>query len=193
VRTGLALEEPPPAREAPAQVGRPPACLRKEPPIEELIQAAVEAAGLEAGEDESRGRRVRVAGWLPRLTAGVNMDLGDRQSFRYEPGSPRVDQLQLDDGWSWKVGLTWDPGDGAFHRDELQVAREAVRRARERRELALEIVRLQLARRRLMLAGLPAPDSAEALDLLELTDLLNAWSGRRFAGRLCQPARTKGR
>jgi len=130
---------------------------------------------------------VRVAGFLPKLDAGVSMDLGDRKDFRYEVGSPRVDELQVDDGWGWDVGLSLDLAGAAYRSEELQAAREGVRRARERRELALEVIRLQHARRRLLLGGLPAADSEDGAQLEELTDLLDAWTAGRFADALCRP------
>ncbi len=190
----LALEEPPaaapsaaPVEPAARRTPRTPACLRREPSSAELVRAAVEVAGLGAGEDRERAWRVRVAGFLPKLTAGVDMDVGDRQDFRYEPGSPRVDQLQVDDGWGWDVGLSLDLSGAAYRADELQVAREAVRRARERRELALEVIRLQHARLRLLRGGLPTAGSDEGAQLAELGALLDAWTGGRFADRLCRP------
>jgi hypothetical protein len=185
-RPGEPLLEPAP-EPPPRPRLRTPACQRLEPATAALVRAAVEAAGLGDEADRDRASRVRLAGFLPKLEAGVSMDVGDRQDFRYEVGSPRVDQLQVDDGWSWDVGLSLDLSGAAYRSEELQAAREGVRRARERRELALEVIRLQHARRRLLLGGLPAAGSEDGAQLEELTDLLDAWTAGRFADVLCRP------
>ncbi|MBN2496774.1 MAG: hypothetical protein JXR96_19445 [Deltaproteobacteria bacterium] len=165
--------------------GAPPACLKREPEVRILVAAAWRCAGLLAEEDRSRTERVRTAGWLPKISGGVSMDLGDRWEYRYEPGEPRIDELKQDDGWSWEVDLQLDLGRAAYGDDELKVAREAVRRARERRDLAAEVVRLFFARRRLLLHGLPRAGSAGYLQLAEVTAMLDAWTCNRFAHEWC--------
>jgi hypothetical protein len=169
--------------------GRPPvrrsACLNTEPTANEVVKAAWKEAGLLPEEDRSRKWRVRLSGWLPRLTGGVSKDTGDKRDYRYEPGSPRVDQFHLDDGLGWDAGLTWDLSRMAFQSEELQVAREASRRVRERLDLAAEVIRLYFSRRRLTLQGLPLPNTPEAVQLLEATALLNAWTGSRLSERWC--------
>jgi len=163
-----------------------PACLRKEPGVREVVKAAWEEAGLLPEDDRSRKSRVRASGWLPRLSGGVSKDMGDRWDYRYEPGTPRVDQLHQDDGLRWDVGLTWDLAGTVFLSEELQVAREASRRARERMDLAAEVIRLYFSRRRLMQNGLPENGSAPALMLLENTATLDAFTGERFCSRWCE-------
>ena len=165
--------------------GRAPACLAGEPDAGALVRAAWKRAGLEAHDDEDRRSRVRVAGWLPKLDGGVRYDWGDRWDYRYEPGEPRVDQLHRDDGYAWDVGLSLDLAQAAYPDAELAAAREAVRRAAERRELAVEIIRLAFERRGLLLSGLPAEGSPERLRLDELTAILDAWTGQAFARRFC--------
>jgi hypothetical protein len=163
-----------------------PACLRGEPEVREVVQAAWEEAGLQPGDDLSRRRRVRAAGWLPKLSGGVSKDMGDRWDYRYEPGTPRVDQLHQDDGLRWDVGLSWDVSKTVFSTEELQVVREAAKRARERMDLAAEVIRLYFARRRLMPKGVPPPGSRQALELLETTATLDAYTGGRLRGRWCR-------
>ncbi len=161
-------------------------CQRKEPDVREVVRAAWEQAGLQPGEDLSRKSRVRAAGWLPKLSGGVSKDMGDRWDYRYEPGSPRVDQLHQDDGLRWDVDVSWDISKTVFSGEELQVAREASRRARERMDLAAEVIRLYFARRRLMHKGLPVPDSPSAVQFSETTAMLNAYTGDRFRDRWCR-------
>lgn len=163
-----------------------PACLRREPAVREVVKAAWEEAGLMSEDDRSRKSRVRASGWLPKLSGGVSKDMGDRWDYRYEPGTPRVDQLHQDDGLRWDVGLTWDLAGTVFLSEELQVAREASRRARERMDLAAEVIRLYFSRRRLMQNGLPEKGSASALMLLENTATLDAFTGERFRDRWCE-------
>lgn len=163
-----------------------PVCLRGEPDVREVVQAAWEEAGLLPGEDLSRKSRVRAAGWLPKLSGGVSKDMGDRWDYRYEPGTPRVDQLHQDDGLRWDVGLSWDVSKAVFSSEELQVTREAAKRARERMDLAAEVIRLYFARRRLMQKGVPLPESPAATQLFETTAMLNAYTGGRFSNRWCE-------
>lgn len=163
-----------------------PACQKKEPSVRAVVRAAWEQAGLQPGEDLSRKSRARAAGWLPKLSGGVSKDMGDRWDYRYEPGSPRVDQLHQDDGLRWDVNMSWDISKTVFSSEELQVAREASRRARERMDLAAEVIRLYFARRRLVQKGLPAPDSPSAVQFSETTATLNAYTGDRFRDRWCR-------
>ena len=97
-----------------------------------------------------------------------------------------MDQFHLDDGLGWDAGLSWDLAETVFRSEELQVAREASRRARERLDLAAEVIRLYFARRRLTLQGLPPPGSNQALQLAETTAMLDAWTGSRLAKRWCR-------
>ena len=166
-----------------------PACLRHEPKVREVVKAAWEEAGLLPEDDRSRRSRVRASGWLPKVSGGVSKDMGDRWDYRYEPGTPRVDQLHQDDGLRWDVGLTWDLSKTVYQSDELQVAREASRRARERMDLAAEVIRLYFSRRRLMQDGLPQKGAASALMLQETTATLNAFTAGRFRGRWCEVKR----
>jgi hypothetical protein len=163
-----------------------PACRLNEPDVREVVRAAWEQAGLQLDEDRSRKSRVRAAGWFPKLSGGVSKDMGDRWDYRYEPGTPRVDQLHQDDGLRWDVDASWNISKIVFSGEELQVAREASRRARERMNLAAEVIRLYFARRRLMQNGLPLPDSLSAVDLSETTAMLNAYTGGRFRDRWCR-------
>jgi hypothetical protein len=163
-----------------------PACLRHEPKVREVVRAAWEEAGLLPEDDRSRKSRVRASGWLPKLSGGVSKDMGDRWDYRYEPGTPRVDQLHQDDGLRWDVGLTWDLSKTVYQGEELQVAREASRRARERMDLAAEVIRLYFSRLRLMQNGLPEKGSTSALIMQETTATLDAFTAGRFRGRWCE-------
>jgi len=163
-----------------------PVCQHKEPDVRAVVRAAWELAGLRPGEDLSRKSRVRAAGWLPKLSGGVSKDMGDRWDYRYEPGSPRVDQLHQDDGLRWDIDVSWDISKTVFSSEELQVTREASRRARERMDLAAEVIRLYFARRRLMHLGLPVPDSPSAVVFSETTAMLNVYTGDRFRDRWCR-------
>jgi hypothetical protein len=165
---------------------RPPACQANEPPVNEVVRAAWEEAGLLPDEDRSRKLRVRISGWMPKLSAGVSKDVGDKRDYRYEPGNPRIDQFHLDDGLGWDAGISWDVAEAVFRSEELQVARETSRRARERMDLAAEVIRLYFSRRRLTLQGLPPPGSPKAIQLAEATAMLDAWTGSRLKDRWCR-------
>ena len=161
-------------------------CARKEPKVIEVVERAWEEAGLNIDWDKSVKTRVRVSGWLPKISAGVSKDMGDRWDYRYEPGTPRVDQLHQDDGLRWDAGLSWDLSRTVYNPAELQVAKESSNRARERQYLSSEIVRLFYLRRKLMITGLPKPGTKAALDFEQATATLNAWTNRRFENRWCR-------
>ncbi len=169
----------------PSQADPQQACLAKEPKVGRLVRAALARAGLDQAEDGQLRRQARLSGWLPKLDGGLSMDAGDRWYARYEPGEAMVEQQQQDDGLRWDVGLSWDLARMAYHGDDLQVAREVVKRAQQRRELAAEVIRLYFARRRLLIHGLPKVDSPARQQLEEFTALLDAWTGGRYARHWC--------
>jgi hypothetical protein len=189
VALDLALE-PEDARSETSRRGRAAwfDCLKNEPDVHRLVRVAWEEAGLTRDEDRSRKTRVRVSGWLPKISAGFTTDMGDRWDYRYEPGTPRVDQIHQDEGVRWDAGVSWDLSRTVFRSEELQVAREASRRVRERMDLAAEVIRLYFARRRLVLQGPPSPGSPVVLQITELTVMLNALTGARFRQSWCRVA-----
>lgn len=180
---GEPATEPLPPAERPAAGA--PACLIREPSAAELVRSAWDWAGLEPARDRSWRSRVRWAGWLPRLKGGVDCDVGDSWDYRYEPGEPRVDKLRQDDGWGWDVDLTLELTRLVYSSDELAVAREELRRSAARRDLAVELIRLIYARRELLRRGLPPAGSSQRGELDELTAVIDAWTGGRFADRWC--------
>lgn len=180
---GEPATEPLPPAERPAAGA--PACLIREPSAAELVRSAWDWAGLEPARDRSWRSRVRWAGWLPRLKGGVDCDVGDSWDYRYEPGEPRVDKLRQDDGWGWDVDLTLELARLVYSSDELAVAREELRRSAARRDLAVELIRLIYARRELLRRGLPPAGSSQRGELDELTAVIDAWTGGRFADRWC--------
>jgi hypothetical protein len=163
----------------------PPDCLKDEPSVRVLVRTAWSQAGLSSFDDRSRLRRLKLAGWLPKVNGGLSFDAGDKWDYRYEPGSPRIDQLHVDDGLRWDLGLSLDLAGTAYQNEELGLARDAVKRASERRDLAMEVIRLAFDRKRLLLKGVPEKGSQERVQLKETTAVLDAWTGGRFAGRWC--------
>ncbi|HUU01556.1 MAG TPA: hypothetical protein VM425_08965 [Myxococcota bacterium] len=180
--------QPAPQQTQPTSTGkrRRPRCLKKEPGVALVVRVAWEEAGLQAARDRSREGRVRAAGWLPRLTGGVSKDIGGRWDYRYEAGTSPVDQLQHSDGWRWDANLSWDLPRAIYNPDEINVAREAAKRAMDRMEIANMVVRLYFDRLRLLVRGLPLPGTPEALKLLEATASLNAWTAGRFSKNWCE-------
>ncbi len=161
-------------------------CLSSEPKSLELVKAAWAFSGLKREKESSLENRVRISGWLPRLSGGVSYDLGDRWDYKYEPGEPRVDQLHQNNGLSWDAGMSLDLARTVFQVEELSVIKESSRRASERRDLAMEVIRLVFARRQLMLHGMPKEGSAERNRLDEYTAVLDAWTGGAFQNRWCK-------
>lgn len=160
-------------------------CRFREPALERVVRQAWKQAGLQADRDRARRVRARAAGWLPRLSGGFSKNLGGRWSWRYEQGSS-VDQLQQDDGWSWQVSLRWDLAETVWRGAELQEAKAAARRALERMEIATSVIPLYLERRRLLASPAGRGARARRWRLLELTALLDAWTGGAFHGSWCE-------
>ncbi len=160
-------------------------CSFAEPRPMELVWAAWEHSGLKRERESSLETRVRVSGWFPRLSGGLSYDLGDKWDYKYKPGEPRVDQLHQNNGLSWDVGITLDLSRTVYQDEELALLKESSRRAAERRDLALEVIRLVYARRQLMLHKVPEPGSMERTQLDEYTAVLDAWTGGVFRDRWC--------
>lgn len=163
-------------------------CLSLEPKALELVKEAWAKSGLKKERELSLENRLRISGWFPKLSGGLSYNLGDKWDYKYEPGEPRVDQLHQNNGLSWDVGMTIDLARAVYQVEQLAVLRESSRRAGERRDLALEVIRLVFARRQLMLHGIPEPGSSERSQLEEFTAVLDAWTGGVFQDRWC----TKG-
>lgn len=161
------------------------ACMGNEPDVQKVVRAAWEEAGLLRDDDVSRAGRVRASGWLPRIAGGVSKDMDDSRDYRYEPGDPRVDQIHLDKSIDWDVGLSWEMSDIVFRSEELQVAREASRRSRERLNLANEVIRLYFTRKKLLYQGGVDNEADFEIRLAEITATLNVWTGGRFERLWC--------
>jgi hypothetical protein len=179
---------PSPQHEQPATAKkrRRPRCLKNEPSVTLVVRAAWEEAGLQAARDRSREGRAKAAAWLPRISGGVSKNIGGRWDYRYEAGTSPVDQMQQSDGWRWDASLSWDLPKLIYNPDEINVAREAARRAMDRMEIANMVVRLYFTRLRLLVHGLPRPGTPEVLKLLEATASLNAWTAGRFIKNWCE-------
>ncbi len=161
-------------------------CLDREPDVRDVVRATWQEAGLQRSDDLSRAGRVRISGWFPKIAGGVSRDLDNGRDYRYEPGSPRVDQLHLDKGFDWDVGLAWDTADIVYRSEELQVARETARRSRERLDMAHEVIRLYFARKKLIQTD---PDFGEGdffIRLEEITATLDTWTGGRYRRHWCR-------
>jgi hypothetical protein len=164
----------------------PPPCLKQEPRVREVIEAAWEQAALTPEEDHSRQTRARISGYLPKISGGLSKDGGNSWKYRYEPGTARVDQLQQTAGLRWDTSIVWDLALFAYNPDELQITREATNRARERRNLASEVIRIFFARQKILRRGMPTPGSRFAQLLAEETAALDTWTGGRFQKQWCE-------
>jgi hypothetical protein len=164
----------------------PPPCLRAEPTVRQVVQATWEQASLLPEEDSSRRTRARVSGYLPKLSGGLSKDQGNTWNYRYEPGTARVDQLRQTSGLRWDASIGWDLALFAYNPDELQISRETTSRARERRNLATEVIRIFFARQKTLRRGLPKPGSHFAQLVAEETAALDAWTGGRFQKQWCE-------
>jgi hypothetical protein len=161
-------------------------CRQNEPTVEEVVKAVWLEVGLRPEQDLEILSRVKLSGWFPKVSAGVSNDIGDRWDYRYEPGTPRVDQMHEDVGFRWDASLSWDLSKIAFQSAEVQVLKENARRSRERMDLAAEVIRIYFLRKGLMTEGMPQPRSKEAYQLQQATATLDAWTNGRFHRRWCE-------
>lgn len=164
----------------------PPGCLGQEPTAREVVRAAWEQASLLPEEDRSRHIRARAGGYLPKVSAGISKELGDNWRYRYQPGTTRNDQLQQSTNLRWDTSVAWDLSTFAYNPDELQISRETVSRARERRNLATEVIRIFFARQKILRRGMPKPGSRYHQLLAEETAALDAWTDGRFQKQWCE-------
>jgi hypothetical protein len=164
----------------------PPPCLIREPAVREVVQTTWEQASLLPDEDRSRRTRARVSGYLPKISGGVSKDLGNSWNYRYEPGTARVDQLRQTNALRWDTSIAWDLALFAYNPDELQIIRETTNRARERRNLATEVIRIYFARQKILRRGMPKPGSRFAQLVAEETAALDAWTSGRFNKQWCE-------
>ncbi|RME25989.1 MAG: hypothetical protein D6806_06945 [Deltaproteobacteria bacterium] len=162
-----------------------PTCTEREPAVDRVVEAAWAHAGLDPSDDKGRMRRARWSGWLPKLDGSVAKDSGGRWSSRYSPGDPQ-DTWQWDAGWSWQVGLSWDLGKLAWTLAENREAREAARRALERMDIATQVVRVWVERKMLLQRHFSGSGEDARWRIVELTALLDAWSGGVFRKKWCE-------
>ena len=175
-------------RKEPQSRARPLRCNGNEPRIDEVVEAVWAHAGMEPGADKARMKRAGWSGLFPRLDGAVAKDTGGRWSSRYSPGSTQ-DTLQWNAGWSWQVGLTWDLSGLVWTAAEVREARENARRALERMDMATQVVRAYVERKKLLAKYLSVAKDELRWRIMELTALLDAWSGWAFRNKWCEVAR----
>jgi hypothetical protein len=139
-----------------------------DPPVREVVAAAIRHAGL--GGDPAAGlrRRARWAGLVPWISvrAGRNLDWSDE------------DPVVVDHGEVLEVRATWRLDRLVFDTSESRAVALEAGRTRARRELTREVIHLYFRRQRLR-----ADPAADPLELEEVTAVLDELTGGRLTRR----------
>lgn len=161
-----------------APVGaRPPPGM---PKVEQVIAAALAAAGQR--RDPGRGWRRRLA-WsavLPKLSARIGQTLSDGEILDLRADAPSRLGLSGYLSLRWEVRASWDLSRLLFDGRELRISSRSSQLERERSELVERVVQLYFERLRLILLA-ESPEPAVALErriaLQRVTALLDALTG----------------
>lgn len=172
--------------------------LRTEPPLEEVVAAALHQAQYRPKEVEDWKRNVRRSRLLPelRVMGGAvegTVDQYGRVTNIDRFGVETKDDLRDDDDVRYMneygVELRWQLGTLLFNTDQIAVSEEARERAVQRNELVREVTDLYhqrvnlLVKRRLGASAMTVEDHvALRLRLSETTGLLNAICGEELYG-----------
>jgi hypothetical protein len=162
---------------------QPPTCG---PPVEQVVAAALERAGLDGSQERSWRTRLGWSALLPRVTGvvGESHASGEVVDPRYALSSSSIKNYLAQ---QWQVRATWDLSRLVFDTRELRVAGRARRTAIQRRTLLEHVVRLYFDRCRLllsegMIAATPEQKLQQDLELRRLTALLDGLCGGLFSG-----------
>ncbi|MHB8416761.1 MAG: hypothetical protein ACYDCL_01710 [Myxococcales bacterium] len=157
------------------------------PTIQELQQAAEDAALLHPADLASLRSRARGSAWLPELSAEYQRNVGDIDMLGIRSGSG-VDTSALEDVSRYGVRATWRLSELVFSPQELQVAASALKLQAARRELLAEVAKVYFERKRLLLKRHLEPDADArkrlTLDIEEHSATLDALTGGYFSQHL---------
>jgi len=170
--------------------------LRNEPPVEEVVAAALRQAQYRPGEVEDWKRNVRRSRLLPELRVMGGAAEGTADQYGRVTNIDRFgvetrDDLRSDDDVRYMneygIELRWQLGTLMFNTDQIAVSKEARERAAQRNDLVREVTGLYhqrvnlLVQRRLGASTMSVEDHvALRLRLAEATGLLNAICGEEL-------------
>lgn len=168
-----------PARD-PSKTGARPIGRAREPSIEQVVRAAIEAHADELAELDALSERARLQGLVPTLELsarrGQTVDLSQSQNVTTD--SLRV---SADDALTLQAGLRFDLPRLLFAREEIALARERRRRMEAQQARVEEVTALYFERRRLLLRIAQHPDDQVLkLRIEEIEARLSAFTGGRF-------------
>jgi hypothetical protein len=142
--------------------------LDPDPPVREVVTAAIRHAGLDGDPSARLRRRARWAGLVPRISVRAARDLD------WSDDAPD----ELDHGEVLEVRATWHLDRLIFDPSESRALGLAQSRARARRDLTREVIHLYFRRQRLR-----ADPAADPLELAEVTAVLDELTGGRLTRR----------
>jgi hypothetical protein len=156
------------------------------PPVERVVSAALERAGLERQQERSWRTRLGWSALLPRFSGrlGESRYAGEVLDSR---SALEAQSLNSYLAFRWEIRATWDLAHLVFDPRELRVAARVGQNAARRQQLLEHVVRLYFERCHLLLTkGMPTdgPDQASRQDLevQRLTALLDGLTGGLFSG-----------
>lgn len=166
----------------------------QQPPVEEVVSAALDYANYRPGETERWKANVRRRNLLPTLKVmagqsqiGVDQNKTVTQVDRY--GTSSYDDIRgsdaIKDVDSFRVELGWNLGNLLFDREETDISEETRRRAEYRNQLITDVTQLYYNRMELMIEQRMKQDMASvdetirlSLRISELSALLNQICGK---------------
>lgn len=161
-----------------------------EPGVQEIVQAALEAAGLDLDPTEARVRRSRRSGWLPDLRLGATRQRGVDASSRGTIADTST-QVGRDDTLRLEASLTFSLSRLAYGADEVAWSRERRAFLDARSSLVREVIELVVRRRRLVVElELLHEDAPEKrIELEEVEALLEVFTNGNFSRMMLERAR----
>lgn|SRR5690348_3287484 len=138
-----------------------------DPPVHDLVTAAIQHAGLAGDPGASLRRRARWAGLAPWITVRASRDLG----WSDDAGITG----DVDHGEVIEVRATWRLDRLVFDSSETRAVGLTDARARARRDLTREVIHLYFRRQRLL-----ADPAGDPYELAEVTATLDELTGGRL-------------
>lgn len=161
-----------------------------EPDVRQVVQAALEAAGLDPELAEAGRRRARRSAWLPDLRVGATRQRGVDASARGTTADTSI-QVGRDDALRLEASMTFSLARLVYGNDEVAWSRERRALLEARAGLVRDVVELFVRRRRLIveLELLHEDDAAKRLELEETEALLEAFTNGNFSRMMAGRAR----
>jgi len=165
-----------------------------EPGINEIQQAAIKYAEVEAGKIKEWRRRAQNKAWLPKVSVGVDTNASDL--WHWETGSTTKNDDDIlrrgKDAVEWNVNLSWDLGEVVWNSDQTSIDVRSKLMVELREEILDQVTKIYFERLRLKmeLDNLSIEDRRKRFEkelrIKEFTANLDAMTGNFFSKRCPQ-------